>query len=107
MPQPRRRGPPLDAAALERLLPSVPAWTVREGKRIEREFRFPDFKSAMAFAVLVGEIAEAENHHPDILVAWGRVGVVLWTHSAGGLTENDFAVAAEIDRLGAAPEEAP
>ena len=99
MPQPRRRGPPLDAAAVARLLPSVPAWTVREGKRIEREFRFPDFKGALAFANRVGAIAEEEDHHPDLLVAWGKVVVVLTTHSAKGLTENDFAVARRIDAV--------
>ena len=99
MPLPRRRGPPLDEAAVARLLPSVPAWIAPEGKRIEREFRFKDFKSALAFANRVGEIAEAEDHHPDLLVAWGKVGVVLWTHTAGGLTENDFALAAKIDAI--------
>jgi 4a-hydroxytetrahydrobiopterin dehydratase len=81
----------------------VPAWTVGEGKRIERTFRFPDFRSALAFANRVGAIAEAENHHPDLLVAWGKVGVTLTTHSAGGLTENDFAVAVLIDRIEGAP----
>jgi len=99
--QPRRKAP-LDAAAVAALLPSVPAWTVAAGKRIERTFKFPDFKSALAFANRVGAIAEAENHHPDLLVAWGKVGVVLTTHSAGGLTENDFAVAVLIDALGVA-----
>lgn len=99
MALPRRKGPPLDAAAVARLLPSIPAWTVKEGARIEREFKFPDFKAALAFANRVGAIAEAENHHPDLLVAWGKVGVVLTTHSAGGLTENDFALARLIDAL--------
>ena len=99
MPLPRRRGPPLDAAAVARLLPSIPAWSVKEASRIEREFRFPDFKGALAFANRVGAIAEAENHHPDLLVSWGKVGVVLTTHSAKGLTENDFALARLIDAL--------
>lgn len=107
MPLPRRKAPPLDAAAVADLLPSVPAWTVKAGKRIEREFKFPDFKSALAFADRVGAVAEAEDHHPDLLVAWGKVGVVLTTHSAGGLTENDFAVAVLIDGLEGAREENP
>jgi 4a-hydroxytetrahydrobiopterin dehydratase len=107
VPLPRRKGPPLDEAAVAGLLPSVPAWSAVDGKRIEREFRFPDFKSALAFAVRVGAVAEAENHHPDLLVAWGKVGVVLTTHSAGGLTGNDFALAGKIDALGVAGEETP
>ncbi len=96
---PRRKAPPLDAAAVARLLPSVPAWTVREGTRIEREFPFKDFKAALAFANRVGAIAEEMDHHPDLLVAWGKVGVVLTTHSAKGLTENDFALAKRIDAV--------
>jgi 4a-hydroxytetrahydrobiopterin dehydratase len=81
------------------LLPAVPGWTLAEGKRIERDFKFKDFRSALAFANRVGEVADAEDHHPDLHVAWGKVGVVLWTHSAGGLTENDFIVAAKVNAL--------
>jgi 4a-hydroxytetrahydrobiopterin dehydratase len=82
-----------------RLLPAVPAWTAPGGKRLEREFRFKDFRSALEFANRVGALADAEDHHPDLHVAWGKVGVVLWTHVAGGLTENDFILAARIDAL--------
>lgn len=99
MALPHRKAPPLDAAAFARLLPSVPGWTVRDGNRIEREFRFPDFKAALAFANRVGAIAEEEDHHPDLLVGWGRVVVTLTTHSAKGLTENDFALAERIDAV--------
>jgi len=107
MPLPHRKGPPLDGAAVSRLLPSVPAWTAASGFRIERKFRFPDFKSALAFTNRVGAIAEAEDHHPELIIAWGFVNVVFTTNSAGGLTENDFAMARKIDALDAARKETP
>jgi 4a-hydroxytetrahydrobiopterin dehydratase len=96
----RKGTPPLDPAAVTVLRTAVPAWRVAEGKRLEREFPFRDFRTALAFADRVGEIADAEDHHPDLHVSWGKVGVVLWTHSAGGLTENDFVLAAKIDAMG-------
>ena len=97
---PCRRGtPPLDAAAVAALLPRLPGWAAAEGRRLEREFRFRDFREALAFADRVGALAEAEGHHPDLHLSWGRVGVVLWTHVAGGLTENDFILAAKVDAL--------
>ncbi|MCK6480893.1 MAG: 4a-hydroxytetrahydrobiopterin dehydratase [Planctomycetes bacterium] len=99
---PCRRGtPPLGEAAVAALLPEVPAWTLEEGRRLRREFRFPDFARALGFVDRVGALAEAEGHHPDLHLGWGRVGVVLWTHAAGGLTEADFILAAKIDRLDA------
>jgi 4a-hydroxytetrahydrobiopterin dehydratase len=95
-----RKGAPLLAADdVARLHKDVPLWKVADGKRLEREFRFKDFRSALAFANRVGELSDAENHHPDILIAWGKVAVVLWTHSAGGITENDFVLAGKIDLL--------
>ena len=75
------------------------AWRVADGRRLEREFKFPNFEQALHFTNRVGEIAEAENHHPDIQLSWGRVHLTLWTHAVGGLTENDFILAAKIDRL--------
>lgn len=94
----RRGTPPLSPEAAASLLPGVPGWTVEEGRRLRREFRFPDFRRALEFVDRVGALAEAEGHHPDLHLSWGRVGVVLWTHAAGGLTENDFILAAKIDR---------
>ncbi len=95
---PCRKGtPPLDAAAAGCLLVQIPGWEIREGKRLERLFRFQDFAAALAFTNRVGAIAEAQDHHPDLHLSWGRVRVVLWTHVAGGLTENDFILAARID----------
>jgi 4a-hydroxytetrahydrobiopterin dehydratase len=74
-------------------------WT-RDGNVIAREWSFPDFAAAMAFANRVADAAEAANHHPDILVhGWNKVRLELCTHSEGGLTESDFAMAATIDGL--------
>ncbi len=56
---------------------------------LQREFAFPDFATALAFVNRVGELAEAENHHPDISFGWGRVTLRWWTHSAGGITDRD------------------
>jgi 4a-hydroxytetrahydrobiopterin dehydratase len=73
------------------------AWT-REGDAIVREWRLADFAAALAFVNRVGELAEAADHHPDILLhGWNRVRLELSTHSQGGLTEADFALAAQLD----------
>jgi 4a-hydroxytetrahydrobiopterin dehydratase len=78
----------------------VPLWSISEGSvEISRLYRFPDFKSALAFTNQIGELAEEEGHHPDIMLSWGKVGVRLTTHSLKGLSENDFILAAKIDLL--------
>lgn len=74
-------------------------WKVIENKRIERKFKFKDFKEALDYTVKIGELAEKEGHHPDIMLSWGKVVVTLTTHKIGGLSENDFILAAKIDRL--------
>jgi 4a-hydroxytetrahydrobiopterin dehydratase len=94
--------PTLTDAEITELLPEVPEWRVTEVdgvKRIERAFAFPDFREAMAFAVRVGDLAEAEGHHPDLHVAWGKVRVETWTHKIHGLHRNDFILAAKTDKL--------
>ena len=73
-------------------------WTVA-GDHLERKYEFPDFREALDFTNRVGEVAEAENHHPDIFLTYGEVRLQLSTHSAGGLTENDFILAAKISEL--------
>ena len=99
---PCRKGTPaLDPAAASALLASIPGWEIRGGKRLEREFRFPDFAAALAFVDRAGAIAGAEGHHPDLHLSWGRVRVEIWTHVAGGLTENDFVLAAKIGNAAA------
>ena len=91
--------PPLKGEPLEKLHRIVPRWTVEKEHHIEREFRFPDFKQALDFVNRVGALAEEQGHHPDILLAWGKAGITLWTHKVDGLTESDFIMAAKIDRL--------
>ena len=94
--------PTLTDREIADLLPQVAGWTVAEAggvKRIQREFSFPDFRTAMAFTVQVGELAEREGHHPDIHLAWGKVRLTVWTHKIGGLSETDFIFAARCDAL--------
>jgi 4a-hydroxytetrahydrobiopterin dehydratase len=74
-------------------------WTIVEDHHLEREDRFPDFRTALEFVNRVGALAEEMNHHPDVFLAWGRVRLTLWTHTANGLTEKDFALAERITRL--------
>ncbi len=70
---------------------------------LRRDYRFGDFKDALAFAVRVGAVAEEQRHHPDLHVAWGKAGVEIWTHKIGGLTESDVVFAAKCDALFSAP----
>ncbi len=83
------------------LLARVGDWqcVTRDGvERLERQFRFNDFTEALAFTNRIGALADAEDHHPDILTQWGRVTVTWWTHVVGGLHRNDFVMAALTDR---------
>lgn len=80
------------------LLARLPGWSV-DGGRLARTWRFADFARGLDFVNRVGTLADQANHHPDVHLAWGRVRVEIWTHSAGGLTANDFVLAARIDRL--------
>ncbi len=94
--------PPLTKGEAAKLLPQTPGWRIveRDGiARITREFTFKDFREALAFANGVGEIAEREQHHPDIHVSWGKVVVETWTHKIKGLHTNDFILATKIDGL--------
>lgn len=90
----------LQKAEVDRLRLEVPTWAVaKDGKRIARTFKFEEFAPAMVFVNKVAKLAEREGHHPDIHVHWNQVELVLWTHAIGGLHENDFILAAKIDRL--------
>jgi len=91
--------PPLKGDALKSYAAQVPGWTVAQEHHLEREYKFADFATALAFVNRVGAIAEAEQHHPDIQLGWGRVAVKTYTHKVDGLTENDFILAAKIDAL--------
>lgn len=91
---------PLTIPQAEKLLKELTDWTLHSGARsIHKTYRFKDWQEALAFVNRIGEIAEAEGHHPDVELHWGRVGVTLTTHAIGGLSENDFIVAAKIDAL--------
>jgi len=105
--------PPLTREQLAPLLALVDdAWTVttapdaRHGtiEFLTRSYKFKNFKEAMEFAVRIGDVAEEQQHHPDMHVAWGKAGVDIWTHKIGGLTESDVIFAAKCDALYAETE---
>jgi 4a-hydroxytetrahydrobiopterin dehydratase len=91
--------PALKGSELKALHAQVPDWTVVDEHHITRNFGFPDFKQALDFVNRVGAVAEAQGHHPDILLAWGKAEITMWTHKINGLTESDFIMAAKIDQL--------
>lgn len=84
-----------------KLLEETPGWIIApDGLSLTREFTFKDFVEAMDFANKITPIAEAEGHHPDLAISWGKVAVTLITHAIGGLSENDFILAAKINHIG-------
>ncbi len=92
--------PPLEPAEAEHLLAQTPGWSlIHDGTRLERGFTFANFGAALDFVNRVGDIAERENHHPDISFGWGYATVVFYTHRIGGLHENDFVMAAKVNQL--------
>lgn len=91
--------PPLQGAALNELLSNLgQGWQVVNAHHLEKTYRFDDFLGALDFTNAVGRIAEAQGHHPDIHLAWGRVTLLIWTHKIDGLVENDFILAAKADQ---------
>lgn len=88
---------PLDRATIQSKLSDLPGWAV-EGNAIQKTFTFPSFMPAIAFVQKIAEMAEKADHHPDILIRYKRVTFSLSTHSAGGITEKDFALAQEIEK---------
>lgn len=91
--------PPLKGAELRALLSKLGgSWQVVKEHHLEKEYAFKNFREALTFTNAVGEIAEREDHHPDILLAWGRVKLTIWTHKIDGLTESDFVLAAKADQ---------
>jgi len=92
--------PPLPEAVRDQLLAELGGgWSVPEGHHLFREYRFPDFMTALSFVNRVGGVAEAEGHHPDVELTWGRVAIKIWTHAIDGLTESDFVLAAKVDAV--------
>ena len=91
--------PPLTADEIRPLAAQLDEWAVTKDHHIEKHFTFPDFKTALGFVNRVGATAEQQGHHPDMFLAWGKVGVKIWTHKIDGLTESDFILAAKIDQI--------
>lgn len=91
--------PPLTAAELRPYLDQIKGWSLVGIQKIYKEFKFSGFKEAMNFVNKVAAIAEAEGHHPDFAILYNRVIINLTTHAISGLSENDFILAAKIDKL--------
>ncbi len=91
--------PALEPDVARSLLRQIDGWEVVNGHHLSKELKFPDFATALAFVNRIGEVAEAEAHHPDLALSWGQVGIHIWTHKIDGLTESDFILAAKIDAL--------
>lgn len=93
---------PMPEAQCRRLLENIPGWelvTIDNIIRLRRHFTFPDFRKALAFTNQTGELAEAEQHHPQLITEWGKVTVTWWTHSVNGVHMNDFIMAARTGTL--------
>lgn len=91
---------PIDKISAEVLIKNISEWSLSDdAKVIYKEFKFPDFKTALEFTNKVGAIAESEGHHPNINLGWGKVKISLSTHAIYGLSGNDFILAAKIDEI--------
>ena len=97
---------PLSTEEVETLKKEISDWEML-GDCLEKTYNFPNFVEAMKFANRIANIAEEENHHPDLHISWGKVRVELTTHAINGLSANDFIVAAKIDKLEGAKGEKP
>jgi len=98
----RAGAPQVTAEEIAELQPQIPEWNLQERRgipQLERVYKFRNFVQALSFTNAVGEIAEAEGHHPALLTEWGRVAVTWWTHKIKGLHRNDFIMAAKTDRV--------
>lgn len=94
----QKGGTPLPRDEARQLAGEIPLWILGE-RQIDREFKFHDFVQAMSFVNRVADAAQAEDHHPDIFISYSRVHLTLATHKVGGLSRNDFILAAKIDRI--------
>ena len=91
--------PPLRGEKLDQLLAALGnGWQVVNEHHLEKDYKFKDFRQALDFTNRIGVIAEAQGHHPDIYLAWGKVKITIWTHKINGLTESDFILAAKADQ---------
>jgi len=91
--------PPLEKSRIDALIAELDeGWHLNAKGHLERMYSFSNFTKAIAFANRVAAIADAENHHPDLHIGWGKCTVEIWTHKIHGLTESDFYLAAKADR---------
>ncbi|MDQ1728629.1 MAG: 4a-hydroxytetrahydrobiopterin dehydratase [Pyrinomonadaceae bacterium] len=91
--------PPLPVEEVIKLQAQLDGWEVVNNHHLRKEYQFADFKTTQSFVNRVGDLAEAQWHHPDICFGWGRAEITIWTHKIDGLTESDFILAARIDGL--------
>jgi 4a-hydroxytetrahydrobiopterin dehydratase len=91
--------PPLKGTEINELLSQLEAWQVISEHHLQKHYAFKNFRETLDFVNRVGELAEAQGHHPDICFGWGKADVTIWTHKIDGLTESDFVLAAKIDKL--------
>jgi 4a-hydroxytetrahydrobiopterin dehydratase len=91
--------PRLGGAEIEQFMGELRGWEVLEEHHLKKTYSFPNFRQALALVNRVGELAEAEGHHPDICFGWGRVELTIYTHAIDGLSESDFILAAKIDAI--------
>ena len=89
-----------DAAEIEKFMGELPGWEVVAHHHLKKSYAFPNFRQSLALVNRIGEVAEAEGHHPDICFGWGRVEITIYTHAIDGLSESDFILAAKIDTIG-------
>lgn len=97
-----KNAPHVTEDEIAQLKPQIPDWNivnVAQEPHLERTYKFPDFKTALAFTNSVGDAAEDEGHHPALLTEWGKVKVSWWTHAISGLHKNDFIMAAKTDEI--------
>jgi 4a-hydroxytetrahydrobiopterin dehydratase len=91
--------PPLPHGEAQALLAQLDGWELVGNHHLSKSYRFKNFSDALAFVNSVGAIADEQNHHPDVYLAWGKVKLEIWTHKIDGLTESDFIFAAKVDEL--------
>lgn len=91
--------PPMKGEQINEMSSQLPDWQVVNEHHLQRVYGFKDFRESLDFVNRVGELAEAQGHHPDICFGWGKADITIWTHKIDGLTESDFVLAAKIDKL--------
>lgn len=94
-----RDTPALSGEQCDELLSTLNGWSITKEQHLSKTYTFPDFISGLEWVNRLGLLAEEENHHPDVYLAWGKVRLELWTHRNNALTENDFILAAKLDLL--------